>query len=201
MHATRPITLHAWQQGENYERRTGWHGSSPEFGDITVLFPRATHSSRTLMSEVRGTVIPSASYSSTGLHSQVMSLPGLNGARLEVGDRSVRIRRNRWGLTRRGRSLRMEHAQDAYRLTAISRRQYMLTRERDAEDPGVTITVKQTGIGKGKRLTVSVTGDAQGADITLAVLFGAVDRAPLTRGGAVRASLSRSFAFYAESQS
>ncbi|MGW5346631.1 hypothetical protein [Streptomyces sp. HUAS TT3] len=200
MYAAPPFMLHTWQQGERHERRTGWHGSSPEFGGITVLFPRASHNSGTLTSEVRGERIPHASYSSTGLQSQVMSLPGLNGARLEVGDRSVRLRRNRWGLTRRARSLRMQHAGDAYRLTAISRRRYRLTRERDGEDPGVTITVKQTGIGTGKRLAVTVTGSAQDADITLAVLFAAVDRAALTRGGAVRAAFARSFAFYAESQ-
>ncbi len=38
------------------------------------------------------------------------------------------------------------------------------------------------------------------ADISLAVLFAGVDRAPLTRSGAVRAALGRSTRLFAESQ-
>ncbi|MFJ4778850.1 hypothetical protein [Streptomyces sp. NPDC088762] len=105
-----------------------------------------------------------------------------------------------WSEAHRGRSLRLGYGGDRYRLTAVNGKEYTLTRAADTEDPGVAVRVKQSGLGKGKRLSVSVAGRALGADITLAALFGGVDRATLTRRGAVRAGLSRAFGFYAESQ-
>lgn len=199
MHATTaPFTLRVWKEGEGYERRTGWHGTSTEFGEITVLHPKAAFAD-TLTSEVRGGRVPSARFSASGLHTQVMTRPSLNGARLTVADATVYMTRNRWALTHRGRSLRLRCMGDSYRLTAVGRKEYELTRERDSEDPGATVRVRQSGMGKGRRLTISVTGLALGTDITLAALFGAVDRAVLTRRGAVRAGLARAFGFYGES--
>ncbi|MFF3677294.1 hypothetical protein ACFYYS_25360 [Streptomyces sp. NPDC002120] len=201
MHTTTaPFALHVWSEGEKFERLTGWQGTSQEFGEITVIHPHRGNDGHSLRSEVRGSRIPSASFSSRGFHAQVMTLPSLNGAMLRLGDSVVYMTRNRWALTHRGRSLRLEYGGDHYRLTAVNRKEYTLTRAPDAEDPGVTIRVKQSGIGKSKRLAVTVLGRALGADITLAALFGGVDRATLTRRGAVRAGISRVFGFYAESQ-
>lgn len=201
MHTTTaPFALHVWSEGQKYERRTGWQGTSQEFGEITVIHPHRGNAGHGLTSEVRGSLIPSASFSSRGFHAQVMSLPSLNGATLRLGDAMVYLTRNRWGLTHRGRSLHLKYGGDKYRLTAVNRKEYTLTRLPDPEDPGVTVRVKTSGIGKGKRLAVSVAGRAVGADIALAALFVGVDRATLTRRGAVRAAFSRAFGFYAESQ-
>ncbi|MFE0650106.1 hypothetical protein ACFVZH_16125 [Streptomyces sp. NPDC059534] len=69
------------------------------------------------------------------------------------------------------------------------------------EDPGVTVSVRGAGRGGRRRLDVTVSGRAGGADLALALVFAGVDRAALTRGGAVRAGLSRLTGFRAESQS
>lgn len=90
---------------------------------------------------------------------------------------------------------------DAYRLTAINRRAYKLSRQPDAEDPGVVITVRQSGLGRGRKVTVQAAGRVLPADVSLAALFSGVDRSVLTRRGAVRAGFSRIFNFWAESQS
>ncbi|EHM27799.1 MULTISPECIES: hypothetical protein [Streptomyces] len=47
---------------------------------------------------------------------------------------------------------------------------------------------------------VRTAGRAVAADIVLVTLFAGVDRAPLTRSGAVRAALGRSTRLFAESQ-
>ncbi|MGW4835488.1 hypothetical protein [Streptomyces globisporus] len=81
----------------------------------------------------------------------------------------------------------------------MSRKRFVLTRRADDEDPGVALTAKQSGIGGGRKLMVRTTGRALTADIALVALFAGVDRAPLTRGGAVRAALGRSTRLLAES--
>lgn len=165
-----------------------------------MIHPDRGGDGHSLRSDVRGSRVPSAAFSSRGFHAQVMTLPSLNCATLRLGDAVVYMTRNRWALTHRGRSPHLKYGGDRYRLTAVKRKEYTRTRAPDAEDPGVTIRVKQSGIGKSRRLTVSVAGRALGADITLAALFGGVDRATLTRRGAVRAGIARAFGFYAESQ-
>ncbi|MFD4341494.1 hypothetical protein ACFWPP_30475 [Streptomyces anulatus] len=82
----------------------------------------------------------------------------------------------------------------------MNRKQFVLVRRADDEDPGVSLTAKLSGIGGGKRLVVRAVGRAVAADIVLVTLFAGVDRAPLTRSGAVRAALGRSTRLFAESQ-
>ncbi|MFD4175689.1 hypothetical protein [Streptomyces anulatus] len=107
---------------------------------------------------------------------------------------------DRFGLTRRARALHFRHGGDHYLLRAVNRKQFVLVRRADDEDPGVSLTAKLSGIGGGKRLVVRAVGRAVAADIVLVTLFAGVDRAPLTRSGAVRAALGRSTRLFAESQ-
>ncbi|PVE04448.1 hypothetical protein Y717_11920 [Streptomyces scopuliridis RB72] len=37
--ATAPITLEFWKEGRAYERRAGYRGASPEFGEIVLTCP------------------------------------------------------------------------------------------------------------------------------------------------------------------
>lgn len=127
-------------------------------------------------------------------------MPTLNRSTLRVGDALVRMHRNRWAPTHRGRSLHMTYLGDAYRLTAIDRRAYDLFRQPDSDDPGAVIRVRQSGIGSGRKVTVRATGRVLPGDVSLAAVFSGVDRSVLTRRGAVRAGLSRIFGFWAESQ-
>lgn len=202
MHTTTAsFTLHYWKQREKGEKRLfGWQGTSEEFGDIKVTNERHNHH-ESLTAEVRGDAIPTATLESRGIHTDVMSRPSLNRATLRVGDAHVYMTRNRLGMTHRGRSLMLKYAGDKYRLTAINRRAFVLRREADDEDPGVIITVRETGIGSRKKFTISVEKRAVGADIALAALFVGVDRATLTRRGAVRAGISRVFNLSLQSQS
>ncbi|MFF8984303.1 hypothetical protein ACF08E_13070 [Streptomyces globisporus] len=82
----------------------------------------------------------------------------------------------------------------------MSRKRFVLTRRADDEDPGVALMAKQSGLGGGRRLVVRTTGRAAAAGIALDALFAGVDRAPLTRGGAVRAAPGRSTRLLAVSQ-
>jgi hypothetical protein len=201
MHTTTaPFAMHAWKEGNRHERRSGWQGTSPEFGDIKVTCPLPRNNPEVVISEVRGGLVPTATFESRGIHTQAVILPTLNRATLRVGDAMVYMTRNRWGVTHRGRSLHLKYGGDRYRLWAINGREFVLSREADDEDPGVTLTVKQSGHGKRRQLSVSVRGRAVAADISLATLFAGVDRATLTRRGAVRAAFSRVFGLYAESQ-
>ncbi|MBT2479829.1 hypothetical protein J7E94_16670 [Streptomyces sp. ISL-94] len=188
-----PFVLSTWQGGEKGRpRRTGWRGTSPEWGEITVAsLPHAQDDVRA--TEVTGGLVPRAVFQSRGIQVMVTERPTLNGATLRVGDARVYLKRNRWGVTRRGRALHMKHAGDGYRLWAVSRREYVVMREADNQDRGVTVTVRESGFGKRKRAEVSVKGRALGADIALAVVFTGVDRSVLTRRGAVRAGFSRIF--------
>ncbi|MET9589893.1 hypothetical protein ABZY45_02860 [Streptomyces sp. NPDC006516] len=201
MHTTiSPFTLTCVKAGRQAPpEQSGWQGTSPEFGEIRVVHPadRQTHA---LVTEVRGGLIPTAVYETRGLHTEVVSMPTINGSTLRVGDGLVRMSRSRWALTHRGRSLRMTYLGDRYRLKAINRRAYELSRRADSEDPGAVVTVRRSGIGSGRRVTVRAAGRVLPADITLAVLFTGVDRSVLTRRGAVRAGFARLFGFWAEVQ-
>ncbi|WP_327383492.1 MULTISPECIES: hypothetical protein [unclassified Streptomyces] len=196
---TTPFALRAWQGGEKSERRRiEWEGKSTEWGEITVAsLPQARDDVQS--TEVAGAHIPEAVFESRGMHVTTTRRPTLNGATLRVGGAVVYLKRNRWGATHRGRALHMKHAGDRYRLWAVNRREYVLMREADNQDRGVTIKVKESGIAKWKRVDVSVTGRALGADIALALVFSGVDRSVLTRRGAVRAGFSRVFHVAADS--
>ncbi|MEU3693490.1 hypothetical protein [Streptomyces narbonensis] len=197
MHTTvTPFTLLPWREGKGYERRAGWRGASAEFGEITVEAPLRQTVPQVVMSELRGGLVPPASYETRGVHTDAIRLPTLNRATLRVGDAHVYVSRNRFGATARQRGLNLRYGGDRYRLWAVNRRSWVLAREADAEDPGVTVSVR----GKRRQLDVTVAGRAGAADLSLALIFAGVDRAALTRGGAVRASLSRVTQLWAESQ-
>ncbi|MDF6021547.1 hypothetical protein [Streptomyces sp. JH34] len=201
MHATAtPFTLHHWTEHPHRERRYfGWRGTSPDFGDIQVRYPAPPHLPNARTAEARGGFLPVATFESRGAYMDELVQPTLNGATLRVGDALVHLRRNRWAMTRRGRSLHMRYLGDRYRLTALDRRDFTVTREADAESPGAVVTVTQSGFGKRKHLTVRTKGPAVPADIALAALFSGVDRSVLTRRGAVRAGFSRVFHAWADS--
>ncbi|MFE5245275.1 MULTISPECIES: hypothetical protein [unclassified Streptomyces] len=202
MHTTATsFTLHPWTERPPRERPfSGWRGTSPEFGDIQVRYPVPPHLPQAGRAEARGGFLPVATFESRGVHMDELARPTLNGASLRVGDAVVHLSRNRWAPTRRGRSLHMRYLGDRYRLTAINRRDYVLTRSADSESPGAVVTVTQSGFGKRKQLTVRPAGRTVPADIALAALFSGVDRAVLTRRGAVRAGISRMFSAWAGSQ-
>lgn len=202
MHTTTaPFTLSAWKGDRRGEpRQYGWQGTSQEFGDILVRYPVAPLLPESRVAEAGGGFLPVATFESRGIHVDGLVRPTLNGATLRLGDAVVRMARNRWGVTNRMRSLRMTYLGDRYRVTAINRRGYTLTREPDGDDPGVVVTVRQSGFGKRKQMSVSVAGRAVPADIALATLFTGVDRSVLTRRGAVRAGFARVFHAWAESQ-
>ncbi|MEV6783797.1 hypothetical protein [Streptomyces sp. NPDC051098] len=167
---------------------------------MRVVFPAGPDVPNAIVTEVGGSLIPTATFENRGVHTDVVSMPTLNRATLRVGDGLVRMSRNRWAPTHRGRCLHMRYLGDTYRLTAIDRRAYTLSRQADAEDPGVVVTVRQSGLGNGRKATVQAAGRVLPADVSLAVLFAGVDRSVLTRRGAVRAGISRVFQLWAESQ-
>ncbi|MFE9457780.1 hypothetical protein [Streptomyces californicus] len=194
------FTLEFWKEGRTHERRSGLRGTVPGFGEVVLTAPLPIeHTPGSLVSEVRGPSIPTAVFETRGIHTEATDLPTLNGSTLRVGDALVYLRRNRFGLTHRARALRFRYGGDQYLLRAMNRKRFVLVRRADDEDPGVALTAKLSGFG-GRRLTVRTTGRAVAADISLAVLFAGVDRAPLTRSGAVRAALGRSTRLFAESQ-
>ncbi|MFD7226563.1 hypothetical protein [Streptomyces sp. NPDC059881] len=198
--ATTPFTLRPWKQGNRHERRSGWRGTSAEFGDITVTCPLPRNQPGIVISEVSGGSIPTASFESRGIHTDAAVLPTLNRATLRLGDALVHMTRNRWALTHRGRALHLKYGGDKYRLWAVNRRACVLSRAADDEDSGVTVTVKGSGRGKKRQMAVNVAGRAVAADIVLATLFAGIDRSTLTRRGTVRAAVSRTVGIYAESQ-
>ncbi|MFF7200759.1 hypothetical protein [Streptomyces sp. NPDC008141] len=202
MHTTiSPFTLAYRKEKPPAGRRTScWQGTSPEFGEIRVVHPAGPELPNVIVTEARGGLIPTAAFETRGVHTDVVAMPTLNRATLRVGDGLVRMSRNRWAPTHRGRCLHMRYLGDAYRLTAINRRAYTLSRRADAEDPGVVVTVRQSGLGNGRKATVHAAGRVLPAEVCLAVLFCGVDRSVLTRRGAVRAGISRIFQFWAESQ-
>ncbi|MFJ4778645.1 hypothetical protein [Streptomyces sp. NPDC088762] len=200
MHAqSTPFELRPWQSGGNGQpRRTGWQGESAEWGEITVAALPPVHDN-VRATEVTGGHIPRVVFESRGIQVMITERPTLNGPSLRVGDAVGYLKRNRWGATHRGRALHIEYGGDKYRLWAVNRREYVLMREADNEDRGVTVKVKESGMAKWKRVDVSVTGRALGADIALALVFSGVDRSVLTRRGAVRAGISRIFHVAADS--
>ncbi|MGW3660797.1 hypothetical protein ACWD6R_36400 [Streptomyces sp. NPDC005151] len=196
-----PFTLAYWKEKQPHGRtKFGWQGTSPEFGDVRVVYPAGPDVPNALVTEVRGGLIPPATFETRGVHTDVAAMPTLNRSTLRVGDALVRMNRNRWAPSHRGRSLHMTYLGDSYRLTAINRRAYELSRQPDSEDPGAVIAVRQSGMGGGRKVAVQATGRVLPADVSLAVLFSGVDRSVLTRRGAVRAGFSRIFNFWAESQ-
>ncbi|MFF9849340.1 hypothetical protein [Streptomyces litmocidini] len=195
-----PFELRAWREGGRHDHRAGWKGVSPEFGEITLTCPLPRTSPGSLVSEVRGGLLPTASFEARGTHAEGIELPTLNRFTLRIGDRLVHVTRNRFGVTSEQRALAMRYAGDHYRLAALDKRGYVLSRAADDEDPGVTITVRETGRGKGRGLSVRVGGRAEGGDLALGLVFAGVDRSALTRIGAVRAGLSRATRFWAETQ-
>ncbi|MCQ0023020.1 hypothetical protein M4914_08710 [Streptomyces somaliensis DSM 40738] len=200
MHTTiSPFTFaHEKRREPGGRPQYGWRGASPEFGEIRVVWPALPHVSGAIVTEAGGDNIPTATFETRGLLSDLVSMPTLNRATCRVGGRLVGLDRRRWALTRRGRSLRLRHLGDDYRLTAVGKHAYRLTRLADDEDPGVAVTVRRSGIAGGRRLTVRATGRVLPADLALAVLFAGVDRSVLTRRGAVRAGFKRVFGFWAE---
>jgi hypothetical protein len=202
MHTTiSPFALAYWKERQPVGlKKFGWQGTSAEFGDIRVVYPAGKYMPNVMVTEVRGGLIPTAVFETRGVHTEVVSMPTINRSKLRVGDGLVRMDRNRWAPTHRGRSLHMTCLGDAYRLTAINRRAYTLSRQADSEDPGSVVTVRQSGLGSGRKMTVRAAGRVLPVDVTLAVLFTGVDRSVLTRRGAVRAAISRTFNFWAESQ-
>ncbi|MFJ4837238.1 hypothetical protein [Streptomyces sp. NPDC088746] len=202
MHTTiAPFTLAHFKEKQPVGlRKFGWQGTSPEFGDIRVVYPAGRDMPHAMATEARGGLIPTAVFETRGVHAEVLSMPTLNRSTLRVGDGLVRMSRNRWAPTHRGRALHMTYLGDVYELRAINRRAYELSRRADSEDPGCVITVRRSGLGSGRRMAVRATGRVLPADVTLAVLFTGVDRSVLTRRGAVRAGFSRALGFWAESQ-
>ncbi|MFB8024859.1 hypothetical protein ACFQ6U_07985 [Streptomyces sp. NPDC056465] len=202
MHTTiSPFTLARWKERQpGGVTRSGWRGTSAELGDIQVVYPAGRDAPDAVSAEVRGGLIPTAVFETRGPHVDLVSMPTLNRSTLRVGDGLVHMSRNRWAPTHRGRALRMTYLGDSYRLRAISRRAYELSRRPDPEDPGSVVTVRQAGLGSGRRVTVRAAGRVLPADVCLAVLFTGVDRSVLTRRGAVRAGVSRALGFWAESQ-
>ncbi|MFB4424742.1 hypothetical protein C5F59_027140 [Streptomyces sp. QL37] len=180
--------------------KSGWQGTSAEFGGIRVVYPAGRDTPDAIVTEARGGLIPTAVFETRGPHAEIVSMPTLNRSTLRVGDGLVRMSRNRWAPTHRGRALRMTYLGDVYVLRAVNRRAYELSRRPDSEDPGSVVTVRQSGLGNGRRMTVRAAGRVLPADVALAVLFTGVDRSVLTRRGAVRAGFSRIFNFWAESQ-
>lgn len=186
-----PFQLRTWQGGEKGQvRRIIWEGKSPEWGDIRVAALPPVHDN-VRATEVTGGHLPTVVFESRGMQVMMTERPTLNGPTLRVGGTGAYLKRNRWGATHRGRALHIKYGGDKYRLWAVNRREYVLMREADNEDRGVTVKVKESGMAKWKRVDVSVTGRALGADIALALVFSGVDRAVLTRRGAVRAGFAR----------
>ncbi|WP_299537894.1 hypothetical protein [uncultured Streptomyces sp.] len=202
MHTTiSPFALAYWKEKQPVgATKFGWRGVSPELGDIHVVYPAGKDVPNLVVTEVTGSVIPSATFETRGVHTDVLSMPTLNRATLRVGGGLVRMSRNRWAPTHGGRSLRMVYLGDVYRLKAINRRAYEVSRQGDSEDPGAVVTVRQSGLGSSRRMAVQAQGRVLPADVTIAVLFAGVDRSVLTRRGAVRAGFSRIFNFWADSQ-
>ncbi|MFD9046069.1 hypothetical protein [Streptomyces zaomyceticus] len=195
-----PFELHAWKEGNRHDYSAGWKGVSPEFGEILLTCPLPRTSPESLVSEVRGGRLPVASFETRGMHAEGLKLPTLNRSTLRVGDRVVYVERNRFGATLEQRALTMRYAGDRYRLAALDKNGYVLTREPDDEDPGVEVTVRESGRGRNRRLGVRVGGRAEGGDLALALIFAGVDRSVLTRVGAVKAGISRVTHFWTESQ-
>ncbi|MDT9684736.1 hypothetical protein RND61_22145 [Streptomyces sp. TRM76323] len=200
MHTTiTPFTLAYEKRREPGGRpQYGWRGTSPEFGDVHVVWPALPHASGVIVTEAGGGGIPTARFETRGLLSDLVAMPTLNRATCRVDGRLAAMDRHRWAVTHRGRSLRLRYLGDDYRLTALTKRAYRLARLADDEDPGVVVTVRQSGIGGGRRLTVEAAGRVLPADLALAALFAGVDRSVLTRRGAVRAGFKRMFSFWAE---
>lgn len=104
MHTTiSPSTLAYWKEKQPAGRtKFGWQGNSPELGDIRVVYPAGRHVPNAIVTAVHGGLIPTATFETRGVHTDVVSMPTLNRATLRVGDGLVRMSRNRWAQTHRG---------------------------------------------------------------------------------------------------
>jgi hypothetical protein len=71
--AVTPFLLHHWKEGARREQLTGWRGTSPEFGDIKVTSPLNRTRSEVVVAEVRGGSIPTATFESRGIHTEVLT--------------------------------------------------------------------------------------------------------------------------------
>ncbi|MFE3829058.1 hypothetical protein [Streptomyces sp. NPDC059092] len=177
------FTLESWetQQGRHGTRRYGWRGTSEIFGRIVVTYPVARQSTWARVG-VDGERIPASSFEGFADGSR----PSLSLMQFRVGITPVPLRRRRWALTKKGRSLRLTHGGHTYTCTAARRgKGYALARE------GVRIRVSQKGRGSRRRQTVEVNGPAEPVDISIAVVFTGANLANLTLPGAVRSILAR----------
>ncbi|MDT0494787.1 hypothetical protein RM717_30270 [Streptomyces griseus] len=170
----------------NEKRALCWAGTSEEFGTIEVRYP-ADGPMGSTTARVLGSAIPTTLLIGWSLFDDK---PRLTSAQLQVEGESVKLRRNPWAVSRKGRSLRMEYGGTEYRCRAVRRKRYVFTR------PGLVVTVTQSGIGrKRRRVLVMIDGPAEPIDISLAVLFSGVNRAQLTLGGAFRTGFATILTF------
>ncbi|MFJ2220514.1 hypothetical protein ACIOFY_10820 [Streptomyces anulatus] len=135
--STAPFTLAFWKEGRTHEQRAGYRGTAAEFGEIVLTAPLPRkYTPDGVVSEVRGPSVPTAVFETRGIHTEAADLPTLYRSVLRVGDAMVHLRRNRFGLTRRARALHFRYGGDHYRLRAVNRKQFVLVRRADDEDPG-----------------------------------------------------------------
>lgn len=87
MHTTMsPFTLAYWKEKPPVGlKKFGWQGTSAEFGDIRVVYPAGRDMPDTIVTEVRGGLIPTATFETRGLHAGTVSMPTLNRSTLRVG--------------------------------------------------------------------------------------------------------------------
>ncbi|MFI8907787.1 hypothetical protein ACIGV8_20000 [Streptomyces albidoflavus] len=176
--------LERWRDrsGPRWNRKHGYRGSLGEFGAVEVVCPAQRHGD-TYVTEIRGKSVPLVAFSGWAWGAK----PSLHLGRLTVAGEGIRLRRNRWALTRQGRALRFQVAGRAYRYYATSPRH----RHRALAREGVEIEVRRPRGGVGKLATVRVRGAADATDVALAVVMCGVNTRNLTRGGAVRAFFGR----------
>ncbi|WP_159030065.1 hypothetical protein [Kitasatospora albolonga] len=166
------------------ERALYWSGTSEEFGTIEVRYP-ADGPVGSATARARGSAIPTTHLIGWAIF---QDKPRLTHARLQVEGEDAKLWRNRWAVSRKGRSLRMEYGGTEYRCRAVRRKRYVFTR------PGLVVTVTQSGIAPKRRtILVVIDGSAEPVDLSLAVLFSGVNRSQLTLGGAFRAGFATVF--------
>ncbi|MFE5397349.1 hypothetical protein ACFQ9U_22680 [Streptomyces sp. NPDC056568] len=178
-------SLDRWEDrsGHRLTWKFGYRGAAGEFGWIEVTYPARRHGDRHV-AEVRGDTVPTVSFDGWAYGRK----PSLFSGRLSVGRDGIRLQRNRWAQTRAGRALRMRVAGREYRYLATSARH----RDRALVRHGVEIRTRRHGKGSRRKATFTVLGPADATDLSLAAVMCGVNTRNLTRGGAVRAFLSRS---------
>ncbi|MEU6681996.1 hypothetical protein [Streptomyces sp. NPDC046832] len=178
-------TLDHWEDrsGHRVSWRFGYRGTAGPFGSIEVVYPARRHGDRHV-TEVKGDTVPVTSFDGWAYGRK----PSLFSAQLSVAGEGIRLKRNRWALTRAGRALRMQVAGREYRYLATSARH----RDRALTRHGVEIRTTRHGRGARKKAAFTVLGPADATDLALAAVLCGVNTRNLTRGGAVRAFLNRS---------